>query len=393
MWRRTKRPRTPLGSDGRRASTVSEDIDPRRALWRRRSYEIVGDWLAPASVLVLDRAEDVIGGSLVDRRVLDLAAGTGNVAIEAARRGASVTGVDATDELLDVARRRAAGTGVDVRFEVGDFDRLDEAVGDERFDVVTSAFGVIFAPPTRRPRSSDSGRRLDAGGVVSISGWDPDGVFVVPEPILDLLPDRGAMPDMATWTTRIDELCGGTLFVVAATHSDDLDIDFASVEDAAEQLERWSGGWSQLFDVLGRCWGRRRGPRPLPPASGRLLCARRERHRTAGHESRERASSRSVTASPSTPDHPRPRTVHRTRSSGSISCCDVSHPDVPPRSSAVSVDVAGGRGASASCRIRALCSTAARLLSNSHGMLQNPWIIPSKRAIVAGTPCRRSRSA
>ena len=86
--------------------------DPRRELWRRGSYEIVGDWLAPASLSVLDS----IGSRLRGLRLLDVAAGTGTVAIEAARRGAVVVGMDLTDELVDIARRRAAGVGVRLRW-------------------------------------------------------------------------------------------------------------------------------------------------------------------------------------------------------------------------------------------------------------------------------------
>jgi SAM-dependent methyltransferase len=75
-------------------------------------------------------------------RVLDVATGTGAVAIRAARRGADVTGVDITPALLD--RARVAADGLPIRFDVGDAQSLPYE--DREFDVVASCFGVIFAP-------------------------------------------------------------------------------------------------------------------------------------------------------------------------------------------------------------------------------------------------------
>ena len=225
------------------------DTDPRRELWRRGSYEIVGEWLAPASLSVLDRVAEVVDSALDGCRLLDVATGTGTVAIEAARRGAVVTAVDLTEELVDIARRRADDAGVDVQFTIGDFDHLDHVVGDAEFDVITSAFGVIFAP---NPAATLAGleRRLAPGGSIGVAGWGPDGVFVVPASMLDLMPERPRMPDMESWTMGITSLCEGTGLEVVSTAVGELIIPFASVEDAAEQLERWSGGWAQLFEMF-----------------------------------------------------------------------------------------------------------------------------------------------
>lgn len=233
--------------------TEGTEVDPRRAMWRRGSYEIAGDWVADASVSVLDRVEQVTGAPLRGKRFLDVATGTGAVAIAAARRGAAVTAVDITDELIEIAERRAGESGVEVRFLVGDFDRLDEVLGSQQFDVVTSSLGVIFAPDPPATLAG-LGRRLAPGGVIGVVGWDPDSVLMVPESMLELLPERPAMLDMGTWTTGIATLCEGSGFQVASTAAEDLIIPFASAADAADQLERWSGGFAQMlatFDGLG----------------------------------------------------------------------------------------------------------------------------------------------
>jgi SAM-dependent methyltransferase len=105
------------------------------------------------------------------QRVLDVACGTGVVAITARRRGARVTGLDLTPELLQRARENAAVAGVDVEWHEGDAESLP--FGEASFDVVLSQFGHIFAP---RPdvATRELLRVLEPGGVVAFSTWPPE---------------------------------------------------------------------------------------------------------------------------------------------------------------------------------------------------------------------------
>src|SRR5271156_1657965 len=77
-------------------------------------------------------------------RVLDVACGSGNVAIPAARAGARVTGVDIAPNLLETARARAAREGLSIAFDEGDAEQMLYA--DGAFDMVVSMFGAMFAP-------------------------------------------------------------------------------------------------------------------------------------------------------------------------------------------------------------------------------------------------------
>jgi SAM-dependent methyltransferase len=86
-------------------------------------------------------------GVRAGQRVLDVAAGTGNVAIRAAEAGASVVACDITPEHFDAGRREAAHRGVELEWREGDAQRLP--FEDAGFDVVTSCFGAIFAPDHR----------------------------------------------------------------------------------------------------------------------------------------------------------------------------------------------------------------------------------------------------
>jgi ubiquinone/menaquinone biosynthesis C-methylase UbiE len=84
-------------------------------------------------------------------RFLDLACGTGGVALVAARGGADVTGLDISADQIAKARAAARDAGLSIRFDEGDAQSLPYADGE--FDSAASAFGMIFAPttPWRRP--------------------------------------------------------------------------------------------------------------------------------------------------------------------------------------------------------------------------------------------------
>jgi SAM-dependent methyltransferase len=105
-------------------------------------------------------------------RVLDVACGSGNLAIPAARAGADVTGVDIAPNLLEGGRARAAEDGLRIRFEEGDAEQL--AYADASFDLVVSMFGAMFAPrPERVVRELT--RVVRPGGVIAMANWTPGG--------------------------------------------------------------------------------------------------------------------------------------------------------------------------------------------------------------------------
>ena len=110
-----------------------------RRMWSVGDFPDVARTIEPASRAVLE-AVSVQDG----QRLLDVATGTGNLAIPAALGGAHVTGLDLTPELLEVARARAAEAGVVVEWLEGDAEDLP--FPDASFDRVTSAFGAMFAP-------------------------------------------------------------------------------------------------------------------------------------------------------------------------------------------------------------------------------------------------------
>jgi ubiquinone/menaquinone biosynthesis C-methylase UbiE len=105
------------------------------------------------------------------QRVLDLATGTGAVALLAARAGAEVTGLDLAEPMIAKARAAAAQAGLDVRFDLGNVEHLP--YDDASFDVVTSAFGFVFAPD--HANVADELRRvMRSGGRLGFTAWKPN---------------------------------------------------------------------------------------------------------------------------------------------------------------------------------------------------------------------------
>jgi SAM-dependent methyltransferase len=105
-------------------------------------------------------------------RVLDVACGSGNLAIPAARRGAIVTGVDIATNLLEQARARAAAENLTIQFDEGDAEKLP--YDDATFDTVVTMFGAMFAP---RPElvAAELTRVCRPGGRIAMANWTPEG--------------------------------------------------------------------------------------------------------------------------------------------------------------------------------------------------------------------------
>jgi 2-polyprenyl-6-hydroxyphenyl methylase/3-demethylubiquinone-9 3-methyltransferase len=106
------------------------------------------------------------------QRVLDVGAGTGNVAIRAAGAGASVVASDVTPENFDGGRRAARDAGVDLEWVEGDAQALPFA--NAEFDVVTSCFGAMFAPD-HQAVANELLRVCRPGGLIGMMNFAPDG--------------------------------------------------------------------------------------------------------------------------------------------------------------------------------------------------------------------------
>lgn len=149
-------------------TTVTDLKQTHRAVWA------AGDYAAVAEVIDEVPPRDLLGRVPVapGQDVLDVATGTGNIALRAAAAGAQVTGLDLTPELFATARRRAERLGVVVDWVQGDAEELP--FEDDSFDRVYSAFGVQFAP-RHEIAAQELARVTRPGGSIGVVGWTPGG--------------------------------------------------------------------------------------------------------------------------------------------------------------------------------------------------------------------------
>ena len=139
-----------------------------RAMWA------LGDYHAFARATVWEVGPVLVEacGITEGQDVLDVAAGTGNVAIRAAQKGAQVIASDLTPEHFDAGRREAAAQGVELEWVEADAEALP--FEDASFDVVTSAFGAMFAPD-HRAVANELLRVCRPGGTIGMASFTPSG--------------------------------------------------------------------------------------------------------------------------------------------------------------------------------------------------------------------------
>ena len=146
---------------------LAEVTARQRQVWSTGDYSVIASLVHPVSERLVDDADLHAGW-----RVLDVATGSGNAAIAAARLGAEAVGIDYVPALLERARERVAAERLDVRLAEADAHSLP--FGDGEFDTVTSVFGVMFAAdPMRAAR--ELVRVVRPRGTIALASWTPTG--------------------------------------------------------------------------------------------------------------------------------------------------------------------------------------------------------------------------
>jgi 2-polyprenyl-3-methyl-5-hydroxy-6-metoxy-1,4-benzoquinol methylase len=146
------------------ADPITERV---RATWTAGDFGRIAAGYAPSAGEFVARLHIREG-----ERVLDVACGTGNLALPAARAGAVTTGVDIAPNLVAQAMMNAAAEGLPATFEVGDAEALP--YDDESFDTVLSMFGAMFAARPERA-ASELLRVVRRGGRIAMANWTPKG--------------------------------------------------------------------------------------------------------------------------------------------------------------------------------------------------------------------------
>ncbi len=179
--------------------------------WSSGDYAVVGTTLQIVGESLCE-ALDVRSG----QRVLDVAAGNGNVSLAAARRWCEVVATDYVPALLDRARERAAAERLPMEFREADAEALPFA--DASFDHVVSTFGVMFVADHDRA-AAELIRVCRPGGKIGMANWTPDGfIGQLFKTIGKHVPPPAGAKSPALWGTRarLDEMFGAHVASIKA---------------------------------------------------------------------------------------------------------------------------------------------------------------------------------
>jgi ubiquinone/menaquinone biosynthesis C-methylase UbiE len=182
-------------------------------------------------------------------RVLDVATGSGNAAIAAARLGCTAVGIDYVPALLERGRERAAAEGFPVEFREGDAEALP--FPDASFDAVISVFGSMFAPDHARA-AAELLRVCRPGGTIALASWTPEGfIGELFRTVAAHVPPPAGVPSSMLWGTEghVRELFGdgiASLEITERTYT----WRFPSAEEFVTFFRRWYGPTVKAFAAL-----------------------------------------------------------------------------------------------------------------------------------------------
>ncbi len=215
-----------------------------RSAWGSGNYALVGTTLQIVGE-ELAEAMDLRPG----QKVLDVAAGNGNVTLAAARRWCDVTSTDYVDTLLDKGRTRAEAEGLPVTFMNADAEALP--FGDGAFDAVVSTFGVMFTPNQERA-AAEMVRVCRPGGRIGLTNWTPDGFIGQMFKIIGkYLPPAEGLKSPALWGTRerLEELFAGKAGAIAIAQRN-FNFRYHSAQHFIDVFRNYYGPMLKAFEAL-----------------------------------------------------------------------------------------------------------------------------------------------
>jgi SAM-dependent methyltransferase len=182
--------------------------------------------------------------------VLDVACGSGNLALPAGRTGALVTGIDIAPNLIDQARANAAGEGLAIAFEVGDAEAMPFA--DASFATVITMFGAMFAGRPERA-AAELLRVTRPGGRIAMASWTPTGfIGEMFTTTARFVPPPAGVPSPLLWGSEeaVRERLGrGTAALAVARRQITFDFPVGPAE-VVEDFRRWYGPTLRAFAAL-----------------------------------------------------------------------------------------------------------------------------------------------
>jgi ubiquinone/menaquinone biosynthesis C-methylase UbiE len=231
------------------AATASPDLGSikrrQQATWASGDYHMIGTQITIVSELLIE-ALDLHS----TERVLDVATGSGNAAMAAARRGCTVVGLDYVPALLIRARRRAEADGLEAEFVAGDAEDLPFVDGS--FDVVSSVFGAMFAPDQERT-ARELARVSRSGGRIGLVAHTPEGfIGQLFKTIARHVPPPAGLRSPTLWGTedRLAELFRDSIAEIRSVKRTYV-FRYRSPQDFLRYWRRFYGPTLKAFEAVG----------------------------------------------------------------------------------------------------------------------------------------------
>ena len=217
------------------SGTAITDTDEDRALkskhatmWALGNYPVVASDIIDSLGPILVEAARITAG----QRIHDVAAGSGNVALPAARTGAEVVASDLTPELLARGRADAEKEGLAITWQTVDAEAQPFADGE--FDAVVSCVGVMFAPH-HQLAADEMVRTCRSGGTIGVLSWTPEGfigqMFATMKPYAPPPPPGAQPPPLWGHVDHVRELFGNSVEGFTARQQDLVVDQFATPEE------------------------------------------------------------------------------------------------------------------------------------------------------------------
>jgi ubiquinone/menaquinone biosynthesis C-methylase UbiE len=218
--------------------------DRQQKTWTSGNFARIGNRMVIVGELLCE-AVDLRAGD----RVLDVATGSGNTALSAARRFCETTGIDYVPDLTGQAEERAEAEGLEVAFEVGDAEDLPYQ--EASFDAVLSTFGIMFAPDQERT-AGELLRVCKPGGRIGLANWTPDGfIGQLFKTIGKHVPPPPGLTPPPLWGTegRLRELFGDGVSSLEATRREYRFV-YPSAEHFVGYFREYYGPTLKAFEAL-----------------------------------------------------------------------------------------------------------------------------------------------